>query len=98
MKAIFIKVRGERMRLQKRFRWILFGVFLVLLLIGVGYSSILRPDNPKPMKNALPVQTPETSIKHAVLQELSQQKKDPRGRTTDYRYTSAGECEAIIQR
>ncbi|HDR3903126.1 TPA: peptidase M23, partial [Bacillus cereus] len=27
------------------------------------------------MKNALPVQTPETSIKHAVLQVLSQQKK-----------------------
>ncbi|AOM14678.1 peptidoglycan DD-metalloendopeptidase family protein [Bacillus thuringiensis] len=63
------------MKLQKKSRWILFGVFLVLLLIGVGYSSILRKDNPKPMKNALPVQTPETSIKHAVLQELSQQKK-----------------------
>ncbi|MDA2639423.1 peptidase M23, partial [Bacillus cereus] len=63
------------MKLQKRSRWILFGVFLVLLLIGVVYASILRQDNPKPMKNALPVQTPETSIKHAVLQVLSQQKK-----------------------
>ncbi|MGX5634121.1 hypothetical protein [Bacillus thuringiensis] len=63
------------MKLQKRSRWILFGVFLVVLLIGVLYASILRQDNPKPMKNALPVQTPETLIKHAALQELSQQKK-----------------------
>ncbi|MGR5992929.1 hypothetical protein ACT7C6_35830 [Bacillus paranthracis] len=85
------------MRFQKRFRWILFGVFLVLLLIGMMYASILRKENPKPMKNALPVQTPETSIKHAVLQELSQQKKTLGGRTTNYRYTSAGECEAVIQ-
>ncbi|MGE6964095.1 peptidoglycan DD-metalloendopeptidase family protein [Bacillus thuringiensis] len=63
------------MRLQKRSRWILFGIFLVLLLIGVVYASIVLQDNPKPMKNALPIQTPETIIKHAVLQELSQQKK-----------------------
>lgn len=75
MKAIFIKVRGEKMRLQKKSRWILWVGFLVLLLIGVGYTSILRPDNPKSMKNSLLVQTPETTIKHAVLQELSQQKK-----------------------
>ncbi len=43
MKAIFIKVGGEKMKLQKKSRWILFGAFLVLLLIGVGYSSILHP-------------------------------------------------------
>lgn len=75
MKAIFINVRSEKMKLQKKSRWILFGVFLVLLLIGVGYTSLLRQDNSKQMKNALPVQIPETSIKHAVLQELSQEKK-----------------------
>ncbi|PGA90703.1 peptidoglycan DD-metalloendopeptidase family protein [Bacillus toyonensis] len=63
------------MKLQKRTRWILFSVSLVLLVIGVVYATVFRQDNPKTMKNALPVQTPETTIKHAVLQELSQQKK-----------------------
>ncbi|WP_080497236.1 peptidoglycan DD-metalloendopeptidase family protein [Bacillus cereus] len=63
------------MKLQKRFRWILLGVSLVLLIIGVVYVTVFRQDNSKVMKNALPVQTPETSIKHAVLQELLQQKK-----------------------
>ncbi|MEK4677609.1 MULTISPECIES: peptidoglycan DD-metalloendopeptidase family protein [Bacillus] len=63
------------MRLQKKSRWILFGIFLILLLLGVVYASILRQDHPKSMKKALPVQTPEISIKHAVLQELSHQKK-----------------------
>ncbi|MBG9613503.1 hypothetical protein [Bacillus cereus] len=63
------------MKLQKRSRWILFGVFLVLL-IGAVYALILRKNNPKSMKDALPVHTPETSIKHAVLQELSHQKRN----------------------
>ncbi|MBG9831819.1 MULTISPECIES: hypothetical protein [Bacillus cereus group] len=60
------------MKLQKRIQWILCSVSLVVLVIGVMYAAIFRQDNPKTLKNFLPVQTPETMIKHAVLQELSQ--------------------------
>ncbi|EKS8367178.1 peptidoglycan DD-metalloendopeptidase family protein [Bacillus thuringiensis] len=66
------------MNLQKRTRWILCSVSLVLLLIGLVYVTVLQQSNPKTLKNAPPappVQTPKTSIKHAVLQELSQQKR-----------------------
>ncbi|MBG9512458.1 peptidase M23 [Bacillus thuringiensis] len=66
------------MNLQKRTRWILCSVSLVLLLIGLVYAIVLQQSNPKTLKNAPPappVQTPKTAIKHAVLQELSQQKR-----------------------
>ncbi|AZR80671.1 peptidase M23 [Bacillus thuringiensis] len=63
------------MKLQKRARWILFSVCLVLLILGAAYAPVFRQDNPKPLSNVLPMQARETTIKHAVLQELSQQKK-----------------------
>lgn len=74
------------MKLQGKSQWILFGVFLVLLIKRVMYTTVFRQDKPRAMKNALPVQTPENMIKHVILQELLQQ-KETRERTTDYKYT-----------
>ncbi|PGY57577.1 peptidoglycan DD-metalloendopeptidase family protein [Bacillus thuringiensis] len=63
------------MNLKQRAHWILFCLFMMLLIIGVVFSSISRQNNPKPVKQTLPVYTPKNSIKGAVLQELSRQKK-----------------------
>ncbi|OPA10800.1 peptidoglycan DD-metalloendopeptidase family protein [Bacillus cereus] len=67
------------MKLQKGTRWILFSVCLVLLIMGMVYTTVLRKNNPPLKENVLPLQTPKNAIKEAVLQELSQQEKKQRG-------------------
>ena len=64
------------MKLHKRARWILFGVCVLLLITGVVDAAVFRQTNPKPLNNATLIPAPETAIKDAVLQELSQQKRN----------------------
>jgi len=64
------------MKLHKRARWILFGVCVLLLITGVVDAAVFRQTNPKPLNNAALIPAPETAIKDAVLQELSQQKRN----------------------